>query len=225
GDPVFGRAAVGRRVGPDVEVAVARIARAERVDEPRVAVAGVVGDEVQQHADPARARLRDELVEILERAEVGVHALVVADVVAPVVVGRGERRVEPDAVDPEPLEMVQARGDAAQGADPVAVGIAERPGVDLVEDALAPPSSGYRHGAAGYEPWRLRLVDALSYSVMRLEAVPRGGAGGVTTIARVAQEAGVGVGTVSRVINGSASVSEATRRRRLEVVGERGAAP
>ena len=35
----------------------------------------------------------------------------------------------------------------------------------------------------------------------------------MTTIARVAQEAGVGVGTVSRVINGSASVSEATRRR------------
>jgi LacI family transcriptional regulator len=48
---------------------------------------------------------------------------------------------------------------------------------------------------------------------------------GVTTIARVAQEAGVGVGTVSRVINGSASVSEATRRRVLEVVAELGYEP
>jgi LacI family transcriptional regulator len=47
----------------------------------------------------------------------------------------------------------------------------------------------------------------------------------VTTIARVAQEAGVGVGTVSRVINGSASVSEATRRRVLEVVAELGYEP
>src|SRR5688572_28269024 len=57
-----------------------------------------------------------------------------------------------------------------------------------------------------------------------MEAVPRGGAE-VTTIARVAQEAGVGVGTVSRVINGSASVSEATRRRVLDVVAELGYEP
>ena len=47
----------------------------------------------------------------------------------------------------------------------------------------------------------------------------------MTTIARVAQEAGVGVGTVSRVINGSASVSEATRRRVLEVVADLGYEP
>jgi LacI family transcriptional regulator len=57
-----------------------------------------------------------------------------------------------------------------------------------------------------------------------MEAVPRGGAE-VTTIARVAQEAGVGVGTVSRVINGSASVSEATRRRVLDVIAELGYEP
>jgi len=47
----------------------------------------------------------------------------------------------------------------------------------------------------------------------------------VTTIARVAQEAGVGVGTVSRVINGSAAVSEGTRRRVLEVVADLGYEP
>src|ERR671916_741155 len=58
-----------------------------------------------------------------------------------------------------------------------------------------------------------------------MEPVPRGGARGVTTIARVAQEAGVGVGTVSRVINGSTAVSEATRRRVLEVVAELGYEP
>src|SRR3954454_9112648 len=58
-----------------------------------------------------------------------------------------------------------------------------------------------------------------------MEAVPRGGTAGVTTIARVAREAGVGVGTVSRVINGSAAVSEATRRRVLDVVAELGYEP
>ncbi len=39
-----------------------------------------------------------------------------------------------------------------------------------------------------------------------------------TTIAKVAAEAGVGVGTVSRVLNGSPSVSEDTRRRVLEAI-------
>jgi DNA-binding LacI/PurR family transcriptional regulator len=47
----------------------------------------------------------------------------------------------------------------------------------------------------------------------------------VTTIARVALEAGVGVGTVSRVINGSAAVREETRRRVLDVISELGFEP
>jgi DNA-binding LacI/PurR family transcriptional regulator len=47
----------------------------------------------------------------------------------------------------------------------------------------------------------------------------------VTTIAEVADEADVGVGTVSRVLNGSTAVSEATRRRVLDVVDELGYEP
>ena len=35
-------------------------------------IRSVVRDEIEQHADPACVRLRDESVEVLERAEVGV---------------------------------------------------------------------------------------------------------------------------------------------------------
>jgi LacI family transcriptional regulator len=47
----------------------------------------------------------------------------------------------------------------------------------------------------------------------------------LTTIAEVAREAGVGVGTVSRVINDSGAVSEGTRRRVLDAVSRLGYAP
>jgi DNA-binding LacI/PurR family transcriptional regulator len=45
------------------------------------------------------------------------------------------------------------------------------------------------------------------------------------TIADVAAEAGVGVGTVSRVLNGGVNVREATRRKVLEVMGRLGYRP
>ena len=54
--PVVGQAPVGLGVGPDVVVAVRRVPPAERVDEPRMLVARVVGHQVHQDPDPALAR-------------------------------------------------------------------------------------------------------------------------------------------------------------------------
>ena len=205
-EPVVRRPSVGGRVGPHVEVAVAGVAAAQRVAEPRMAVAGVVGDEVEQHADAAPSGLLDQLVEVVERAQLGMDAAVVGDVVAPVVVGRRHRRVEPDAIDAEPLEMVEALDYAPQVADPVAIGIRVGAGIDLVQDAVLPP----RHGVAGYElPCRLpSLTDGVRSDSM--ESVPRrrGRVGALVTIAEVAKQAGVGVATVSRVLNGSPAVRE-----------------
>jgi DNA-binding LacI/PurR family transcriptional regulator len=50
-------------------------------------------------------------------------------------------------------------------------------------------------------------------------------ASGRVTIAEVAQTSGVGVGTVSRVINGAANVRDATRSRVLKVIGQLGYRP
>ena len=51
-----------------------------------------------------------------------------------------------------------------------------------------------------------------------MEALPEEGSPGMTTIARVAALAGVGVGTVSRVLNDSGAVSPGTRRRVQEAI-------
>lgn len=90
----------------------------------------MVGDEVEQHADAPARRVRDEPVEVLDGPELGVNRPVVRDVAAPVTVGRWRDRVQPDAVDAEPREMVEPVEDPRQVADAVVVRVGEGPGVD-----------------------------------------------------------------------------------------------
>ena len=59
-DPVVRRTAAGRRIGPDVPVAVDGVAPAAGVDEPGVLIAGVVRDQVEQDADAALLGLVDQ---------------------------------------------------------------------------------------------------------------------------------------------------------------------
>ena len=172
---------------------------------------------------PRRPASRDQLVEVLERAERRVHGGEVGDVVAPVLVRRGHRRIEPDAVDPQPFEVVEVRDHAAQIADPVAVGVRERARIDLVQHAVAPPHrlAPLGHGGAAYAPPGFD-------SPARMEPLPQrcpSEEDGVTTIARVAALAGVGVGTVSRVLNDSGAVSASTRRRVEEAIDALGYEP
>ena len=155
--PVVGHAAAGRRVRPDVEVAVRSGPPGKGVLEPGVAIAGVVRDQIEEHADAAIARVGDQRVEILERAQIRVHSAVVGHVVAPVVVRRGHRRVQPDPVDIQPREMIQARANSLQIADSVVVGVRERAWVKLVKHAVPPPRM-VRHGSGGYEPTGLTAV-------------------------------------------------------------------
>ncbi|GIU86034.1 MAG: hypothetical protein KatS3mg009_0549 [Acidimicrobiia bacterium] len=137
--PVVRRAAAGGGIRPHVPVAVPGVARRAGVDEPRVAVTRVVGHEVEDHLDPPPRRLLDQLVGVGEGAERGVDVGVVADVVPPVVVRRHRDRVEPDALDAEPLEVVEAVDDSPQVAHAVAVRVHVGTGIDLVQDPVAPP--------------------------------------------------------------------------------------
>jgi len=102
-------------------------------------VARVVGNEVEEDPDAARTRLAHELVERAEIAEVRVDVPVVRHVVAPVEVRGGVDGQQPDAVDPEPSQVIQMLDDPAEVADPVTVRVREGPNVDLVEDPVPPP--------------------------------------------------------------------------------------
>jgi hypothetical protein len=112
--------------------------------EPRVVGGGVVHDEVGDHAHPALVRLVDELPEVLDGAVVREDREKVRDVVAAVAQRRRVHRQQPDAVDAEPLQIVELLDQAAEVARAVVVAVEEAAQVDLVEDG-------------GLEPVRLAL--------------------------------------------------------------------
>jgi hypothetical protein len=126
-------------VGPDVVVAVGAVGVVAGFLEPRVLVAGVVHHEVDDHSHAALVGGIDELDEVGQVAEFGQYGGVVRHVVTAVPQGRLEERREPEAVDPEPLQVVQLGGDALEVADAVAVAVLERTHQNLVEDGSFEP--------------------------------------------------------------------------------------
>ena len=146
-DPHIRIAVVGVR--PDIPVAFRRRPVRAGLLEPGVVARGVVHDEVGDHADAALVRRLDERVEVLDRAVVGMDRVEVGDVVPAVAKRRGIHRQEPDAVDAEPLEVVELVGEAAEVALAVVVAVGEAADVDLVEDrALEPQRVGLEPLAA-----------------------------------------------------------------------------
>ncbi len=85
----------------------------------------MVHDEVRDHADPAPVRRFEQRPHVLDRAVVGMDLVEVGDVVAAVAQRRGEHGQQPDAVDPQPLEVVELVGQAAEVARAVVVAVEE----------------------------------------------------------------------------------------------------
>ena len=136
-DPRVVVALVGVR--PDVPVALRVVGARARLLEPRVVGRGVVHDQVGDHADPALVRRVDERAEVVDRAVVGMDREEVGDVVAAVPERRRVHRQQPDAVDPEPLQVVELLDQPAEVAGAVVVAVEEAADVDLVEDGALEP--------------------------------------------------------------------------------------
>ena len=124
---------------PHVEVAVRAVGVRARGLEPRVRVGGVVHDQVGDDPDPAGVRGRHQLAELRHGAELREHGVVVADVVPAVAQRRGVERRQPEAVDAEPLDVVELVDEAGEVARAGARRVGEGPDEDLVEDGLLVP--------------------------------------------------------------------------------------
>ena len=125
-------------VAPPVPVPLGIVAAGSRLHEPGMLVGGVVHHQVHDQLHAAGVQLRDQLVQVGQRAEERIDVGVIADVVAVVVHRRPVDRRHPHHVHAEALQVVDMTEDAAQVADAVPVGVGEAARVDLVDDPPAP---------------------------------------------------------------------------------------
>src|SRR5215813_3171460 len=95
----------------------------------------MVRHEVEYHLQPTCVGFRQQAIEISVSPKDGVDVAIVTDVVATI----GHRRPidwsDPDGVYAQPDEVVQAAANAFQVTDAIPVGILERAGIELVDDA------------------------------------------------------------------------------------------
>ena len=101
---------------------------------------------INDHLEPETVGVRDQAIEVLQRAEHRIDATVVLDVVAKILHWRRKERRQPDAVDTETGDMIQSADDARQIADAVSIAVRKTARVDLVDDGSPPPVT---HGNNG----------------------------------------------------------------------------
>ncbi len=102
---------------------------------PFVLGGGVVGDDIHHYADAVSGRFGDQLLHLGQGAEGGVDGAVVRHVVAVVPLGGAIDGGEPEHIDPEGGQIVEALADAVDVAHAVAIAVLKTHGVDLVDDA------------------------------------------------------------------------------------------
>src|SRR5258708_22050520 len=91
--------------------------------------------------------LPDQLHEVADSPEIGQDRHEVRDVVPAIAQWRVVDGQQPDAVDPEPLQVVEPGDQAPQVAGAVTIGVVETADEDLIEDRMLVP------------PWIARLVE------------------------------------------------------------------
>ena len=103
-------------------------------------VRSVVDHQVDDDPDPAAVRRLQERREVAECAQPGVHVVIVGDLVAAVAARGGMDRVQPQAVDAEPGQVVQPAGQPGEVTGAIAVGVLERFRVQAVDDRILVPA-------------------------------------------------------------------------------------
>ena len=98
---------------------------------PRVAVARVIDNQIDDNADAALVSLGYKIFEILKRAVIGMYCIIIGYVI--LVVSRGGMNGhQPDAVKAHLLNIIKLCGNTVEVADTVVIGIVKAVNEDLI---------------------------------------------------------------------------------------------
>src|SRR5438874_1070417 len=100
--------------------------RAAACHEPGMLVRGMIGNEIEQDLQSTGMGGCEQTIEILQRAELRIDAVIVRNIIAEVEHRRGKDRRDPDRIDAEFYQVRNSSDDARQIADTVAVRVLER---------------------------------------------------------------------------------------------------
>ncbi len=159
-------------VAPYIELALGRAGGcAARRLEPRVPVRRVIDDELRDDLQPSRVSLVEEPANVLERAVLRMHALVMRDVIAVVAQRRFVEGQQPQAGDAEAFEVIELLHQAREITNAIAVRVEEGLDVQLVDDRVLVPeriadAGGLMHAirCAGARACRRESLEARAMS-------------------------------------------------------------
>ena len=147
-----------RRVAPHVPVAPVRTGRGTaRALKPLVLVGRVVHHQLGDDLQLAAMGFVEQLAKVVQRAVLRIDVRVIGDVVAVVLQRRRKERQQPDRRDAQVLDVIEPLGQAAEVADAVAVAVAKRAHVQLVDDRVLVPQARSRRACDVRSPFELRF--------------------------------------------------------------------
>jgi len=137
--PVIGRRSVRLGIRPDIPVGPGIVAAGPAFDEPAMLVRRMRPYLIDDHAQAKRMGAGDQRVEIRKRAENGIDIAIVGHVIAEIAHRAFEHGRQPDGIDAKRCHIGQARGDAVEIADAIAIGVSKTARIDLIDGGAAPP--------------------------------------------------------------------------------------
>ena len=132
-------------------------------------VRSMVGDEIQNDAKASRVGLRDQSVEIRKIAEDRRNVAIIRNVISEIRHRRRVNRRNPNRIDAETHNMVEALNDSRKIPDSISVGILKRPRINLIDDATLPPLQIFH----SHEPLKSLVQINMAQGKIDVQAVSR----------------------------------------------------
>src|SRR5215475_5991520 len=103
-------------------------------------IRSVIGDEIKNDFQPPLMRCGYQVVKFVQRSEQSIDVAIIADIIAAVGHGRGIDRGNPERINAEPFKIAKTLLYSSEVTDSIAICILEGPWIDLIDDAVLPPS-------------------------------------------------------------------------------------